>query len=160
MKPQSPIIVIDQQEGIPWKFPNWPTVVEHLVTGDYSIKGLEHLISIERKELNDLLGCIGHGRDRFKRELQRMRAHRFRLLVVETDLATIEAGEWRSKLKPNHVLGALAAWQAQFELPVLLAGNARSAAAYVEKYLAQCVRTLRGELEAVAEAIEPAESAA
>ena len=33
-----------------------------LYTGDYSIKGLERFVAIERKSLDDLMGCLGFGR--------------------------------------------------------------------------------------------------
>ena len=36
---------------------------------------------------------VGHGRDRFKRELQRLRAFRFKLLVVEATAAELESGQ-------------------------------------------------------------------
>ena len=54
------------------------------------------MVAVERKTMDDLLACVGRERDRFKRELQRLRAYRFRLLVVEADAAVIEAGDWRS----------------------------------------------------------------
>ena len=114
-------------------------------TGDYSIKGLEHLIAVERKSLDDLLSCIGIHRDRFKRELQRLRAYRFRCLVIEADYSTLEGGEWRSKIQPASVLGSLAAWQAQYSLPIWLAGEHEAAARFAERYLFQAARCVARE---------------
>ena len=76
------MIIIDSREQHPFDFQG-PTQIGTLATGDYSIVGLEHLLAVERKSLDDLLACIGHERDRFKRELQRLRAYRFRMLVIE-----------------------------------------------------------------------------
>jgi ERCC4-type nuclease len=138
----TPTIVVDSREQDPWTFPNLPSEVGTLDTGDYSVRGLEHLISVERKSLSDLLGCIGTHRDRFKRELQRLRGYRFRLLVIEADVATLEAGKWRSKIKPASVLGSLAAWTAQFDLPVWLGGDHETSGNFAEKFLVQSVQTI------------------
>ena len=124
------------------------------------MSGLEHLIAVERKSLPDLLACLGHGRDRFKRELQRLRAYRFRLLLVEADAATIERGAWRSQLKPAHVFGALASWTVTYGLPVWLAGDHVAAGRFVERYLYQCCRHITSEYEAAAALVDAAEAAA
>lgn len=126
--------IADTREQTPFTFA-MPTRRGTLATGDYSLVGIEHLIAVERKSLPDLLACCGHGRDRFKRELQRMRAYPFRLLIVEADFATIEADEWRSQLKPAHVLGALASWTGRFQLPVMLGGTHTACGRFVERFL-------------------------
>ncbi len=139
-----PTIIIDTREQIPLAFDNLPTEAGSLDTGDYSIKGLEHLIAVERKSLDDLLACVGRERSRFKHELQRLRGYRFRLLVIEADATTLEAGEWRSRLTPSHILGSLAAWTAQYGLPTWLSGTHEAAGRFVERFLyqsARCVAT-------------------
>ena len=141
----APCIIIDTREQHPLAFANLPTTIGSLDTGDYSVAGLEHLIAVERKSLDDLLACCGRERDRFKRELQRLRAYRFRLLVIEADAAELEAGAWRSTLQPNHVLGSLAAWTAQYGLAVWLAGTHEAAGRFVERYLYQCARAVLAE---------------
>lgn len=156
----TPTIIVDTREQHPLVFGNLPTVRGTLDTGDYSVAGLEHLIAVERKSLPDLLACLGHGRDRFKRELQRLRAHRFRLLIIEADAATIERGEWRSQLKPQHVFGALASWTVTYGLPVWLAGNHEMASQFVERYLYQCCRHITSEHKAAAALVKSAEAAA
>ncbi len=141
----SPVIVTDSREQTPWEFCNLPTELGTLATGDYSLKNLTHLVAIERKSLDDLLACIGIHRDRFKRELQRLRAFRFRCLVVEASYADLEGGAWRSKIQPSHVLGSLAAWMAQYSLPVMLAGDHQAAARFAERYLFQAARCIAQE---------------
>ncbi len=160
MSAPSPVIIIDRQEKLPYEFTNLPSEPGTLDTGDYSIKGLEHLVSVERKSLSDLLGCIGGDRDRFKRELQRLRAYRFRLLVVEASAADLEAGEWRSKLKPAHVMGALAAWTGQYELPIWLAGSHDAGARFVERFLFQAARRVAMENSASVASLAPVAGAA
>ncbi|MCH8854262.1 MAG: ERCC4 domain-containing protein [Planctomycetes bacterium] len=139
------MIVIDSREQVPWSFCNLPSEPGTLGTGDYSLKNLTHLVAIERKSLDDLLACIGIHRDRFKRELQRLRAFRFRCLVVEASYADLEGGGWRSKIQPAAVLGSLSAWMAQFDLPIWLAGDHQAAGRFAERYLYQCARLIASE---------------
>lgn len=75
-----------------------------LATGDYSLPGLENVVAIERKALQDLIGTLLGGRrdsvgehaanaDRFRDELTRMRAMpsgSFRCVVVEATRDDIE----------------------------------------------------------------------
>jgi DNA excision repair protein ERCC-4 len=145
-----PTIVIDSREQEPLTFSNLPTVRGTLDTGDYSIRGLEHLVAVERKSLGDLLACVGRERDRFKRELQRLRAYRFRILVIEASAENLERGDWRSQLQPSHVLGSLAAWIAQHGLPIWLAGDHEATGRFVERYLFQAARAVANEHEAAA----------
>ena len=152
----APTIIVDSREQTPLRFANLPTTRGTLDAGDYSIVGLTHLVAVERKSLDDLLACIGRERERFKRELQRLRGYRFRMLVVEADAVTLEAGQWRSTLQPAHVLGSLAAWTAQYGLPVWLAGSHDGAGRFVERYLYQCARALAMEYAAAASLVESA----
>ena len=144
-----PTILIDTREQTPLVFRNLPSKVASLPTGDYSVAGLESLISIERKSLPDLCAVVGRERPRFLAELQRLRAYRFRCLLVEATATDLLRGGWRSKVTPAAVAGSLMAWQAQYGLPVLLAADHEIAATLVEKYLYQCVRVLWTECEAI-----------
>ena len=58
-----------------------------LATGDYTVKGLEHVVAVERKSLPDLLGCIGRDHARFDREVLRLLAYPVRCLIVESTWA-------------------------------------------------------------------------
>ena len=76
-----------------------------LDAGDYSLPGLEHLVTVERKSLPDLWGTllgaapdnsVGEGQralDRFRRELDRMRGHARKWLVIEGDVGSFSYGE-------------------------------------------------------------------
>lgn len=156
-----PTILVDTREQFPLTFCNLPSEPATLDTGDYSVRGLTHLVAVERKSLSDLLAVVGRDRDRFKRELQRLRGYRFRMLVVEANAEELERGEWQSQLLPAHVVGSLAAWVAQYELPCWLAGTHEAAGRFVERYLYQCARTIALEVEAVSafvgDAMRPAE---
>ncbi len=140
MKP-SVTVIIDTREQTPWEFPDMPSQPGTLTTGDYSIKGLENVISVERKSLSDLLGCIGSDRERFKKELHRLQDYQFRALIIEASYSTLELGRWpHSKIHPNAVLGSLAAWQAQYSLPIMLVGNHAAGARYCANFLYKAAR--------------------
>jgi len=82
-----PVIVVDTREQEPLIFSRLQSVSATLITGDYSVKGLECLFAIERKSIGDLVACcMGENRQRFERELHRLRGFRFaRLLVVGSE---------------------------------------------------------------------------
>lgn len=154
-----PTIVQDSREQEPFVF-DLPVEVGTLATGDYSIRGLESLISVERKSLADLLACCGHGRDRFRRELQRLRAYKFRLLIIESTPDEIDGGQWRSTLKPSHVWGSLASWTARYGLPVHLGGSHEQCGRFCERFLIQSARHVLDDFRAARAFLHATEPAA
>ncbi len=102
--------------------------------GDYSVKGLENHIAIERKSLPDLVACCGRERQRFERAIQRLLAYPVRCLVIESDWPEIEAGGWRGKMRPRQVGASLISWQVR-GLPICLAGDRDRAARLVASML-------------------------
>ena len=95
---------------------------------------MEHLISVERKSLSDLLSCVGRERQRFQRELQRLMAFPARCLVIESSWEEIEMGQWRSSLKPQQAIGSLLGW-VEMGIPILMAGDHRRAGEMVARFL-------------------------
>ena len=138
--------IVDTREQAPLELPWIASERGTLSTGDYSVKGLEHHVAIERKSLPDLVACCGRERERFDREVRRLLAYPVRALVVEADWPAIEAGNWRGKLTPRQVGSSLISWQVQ-GLPVVLAGNRDRAARLVASMLRRTAihhwRTLR-----------------
>lgn len=128
--------IIDTREQTPLDLSPFQVERGTLATGDYSVRGLEHVIAIERKSLGDLVSCCGSERERFEREVQRLLAYPVRALVVESDFSTIEMRQWPaiSKITPTHVVGSVLGWQAM-GLPVLMAGNHRRAGELVKRLL-------------------------
>src|SRR5258708_40041853 len=99
-----PTIIIDTREQEPLPFSRLKTVSGSLLTGDYSISGLESLFSVERKSIADLANCCtGEQRQRFERELHRLRGFRFkRLLIIGSEL-DIQKCRYHSSIKPQSV---------------------------------------------------------
>lgn len=132
LRPQDLTYLIDTREQAPLDLSPFLTVTTTLPTGDYSVAGLEHVIAIERKSLQDLLGCIGQGRERFEKEIQRLLAYECRAIVVEASWADLERGEWRSQVTVQAALGSVLGWIAR-GVPVVMAGDRRRAAQTVAR---------------------------
>src|SRR3990167_7980076 len=114
--------LIDTREQTPLDLSPLKTERATLTTGDYSVRGLEQEIAIERKSMPDLLGVVGRDRARFDREVKRLLAYPTRALVIEGSWREIESGNWRSSIPPQTVLGSILGWIA-YGLPVIMAGN-------------------------------------
>ena len=105
-----------------------------LKTADYSVEGLEDKIAIERKSLQDLIGCIGKGRERFERCLDRMRSFDVRAVVVEGSWSMIERRQYVGMVHPNAVVGSILGWVAS-GIPFLLVDSRERASEYVARLL-------------------------
>jgi len=133
------IAIIDTREQLPLSLEFLdgeaiPTERGTLATGDYSIKGLENLVAVERKSLPDLMGCIGRDRERFEREIQRMKGIPSRCLVVEASWDEIGRGEYRSKVNPRAAIGTLIGWMVE-GIPIAMVGNHQAAGRFVGRFL-------------------------
>jgi ERCC4-type nuclease len=126
--------LIDSREQQTVSLAPLPSEQASLPTGDYSIRGLEHVIAVERKSLPDLLAVCGRDRERFDREVQRLLAYPARCLVVEGSWADLLAGGWRSELTPQQVIGSVTGWMAS-GLPVALVGSHEEAGKFIAKFL-------------------------
>lgn len=137
-------ILIDNREQKPYRFECFGAeVIEAtLPCGDYSIPGFQDVVAIERKELNDLIGCLmGKDRERFERELQKGKYFDLFCVVVEASLDDMSKSRYRSEMKPHAALQSIFAFQIRYRVPFLFCGN-RAGAKYttfslLEKYLAE-----------------------
>ena len=134
ISPADLVAVVDGREQNPLDLEPLRQVAGTLATGDYSLRGLESIIAIERKSLVDLLSCVGQERDRFHREVLRLLAYPVRALVVESTWPVIERGQWRSKVRAPAALGTVLNW-ISMGLPVIMAGDHSRAGRYVSRIL-------------------------
>lgn len=125
-------ILIDSREQRPLKFSNSVEVERvKLDFADYTISGLEELISVERKALNDLALSFGKSRDRFMRMVAKMNSkHKF--LLIEGSLANVYRGEYRSAIHPNSVVGTINSLCVKENVQTLFYSNAQFAALALE----------------------------
>lgn len=157
-------IVVDSREQRPWTFGAIRADARHshrpievpwewgtLKAGDYSIKGMETEVAIERKSLADLFGSVGAGHDRFRREHERLAAYNFAAVVVE--------GSWRdalfeppgySRIKPKVIFRTAMKWSIKYRVQWHLIGGrnpveSRCLAEQAGYRLLRCYWEIRGE---------------
>lgn len=151
-------IVIDNREKLPFSFEGETykgTITSNicLQVGDYSLRGLEEYISIERKSLADLVMCLGRERDRFKRELARSRSLDFFGVVIEDSWQNLATGNYKSETNPHSAAQSVAAFMARYNVPFFFAGSRRAAEYMTWSLLHQFVKGKRHELEDIQEAL-------
>lgn len=131
-----PVAVIDTREQAPLVFTRLPAQRGTLQSGDYSFVGGENLFAVERKSVADLVGCcMGEARERFFRELHRLRGFRFRRLLVVGTAQEIATGQYRSAIRPRSVLATLSTIEARFDVPVVFQPDPAAAARQVEDWV-------------------------
>lgn len=117
-------IIVDTREQLPYSFDGMgivvPTVVHGLPSGDYSIQGMEELIAIERKSLDDLYGSVTWGRRRFETEIGRLdELPGFAAVVIEADWRDIVSPlehrpGWINQTDPKSVVGTINSWSIRY----------------------------------------------
>jgi DNA excision repair protein ERCC-4 len=161
LKPSDVVVVRDSREQNPWtdaELAPLQVITAARDTGDYGLAACPDYVAIERKSLGDLIACCTSERERFERELVRLRAYPIRFLIVESCWQEIERGDWRSKTTPSVIIGSLLAWQCD-GLPVLLAGSHSQAAKYAARILFTAARRRWRECRQLAAGIVEREAA-
>ena len=131
-------VIVDTREQIPFSFIGFPVTTKPgtLHTGDYSIAGFENVLCIERKSLGDLAGCMTNGRERFERELERMRSMQCAAVIVEEPFMHINQGNYRSNLNIKSFEQSVLSLMFRYKVPFLFAHNRRHA----EEITFNCMR--------------------
>jgi hypothetical protein len=121
-------VLIDRREKAAYSFTGFRTNVRQgekplrvltrivdLLSGDYSLAGLQDQIAVERKSHEDLVRTIGQQRSRFHRELERLSRMTFAAVVVEAEWSTIlDSPPANSRLSPKIIFRSVIAWQQLF----------------------------------------------
>jgi DNA excision repair protein ERCC-4 len=140
----SPVrVIVDTREQRPWTFEDLPQIETRrakLEAGDYSLEGLENRVAIERKSLDDWIGTVLRERQRFYRELERLRAFDYRSVVIESSVAEIMRGRYKSEVHPNVVLGFIAEVSVGQAVPVLLGGTRAESQVLAGRLLEQAAK--------------------
>ena len=144
-------IILDTREQNPYTFQGYEATATRgtLDTGDYSLKGLEDLVAVERKELADLMGCLTHDRDRFTRELARLRGFEAAALVIEAPFLEIAGGHYRSRMNPESAVQSLVAIMERFRLPVFFADSRQGGEYFVFHFLRHYARRVADRYKAI-----------
>ena len=114
-------VVVDTREQAPFHFVNinpWsvvPLIHAGLETGDYSMRGFESRVTIERKSIGDFIGSISAGRERFESEFERMSKFEFAAVVVEGELTDVlNYARFNTRLSVNSITGTLDSWRIKY----------------------------------------------
>jgi DNA excision repair protein ERCC-4 len=146
----SPTIIIDTREQTPLGFTKLPSETGCLQSGDYSVRGCEELFAIERKSIADLVGCCtGDNRQRFEREMHRLRGFQFKRLLIIGDRSDIEQHRYRSNIPPASILGSLAAWEIRYDLPVVWTPDPIEGAILIETWSHYFAREIAKQAESL-----------
>jgi DNA excision repair protein ERCC-4 len=125
-----PSVIIDTREQTPLEFLHLPTERGTLQSGDYSVAGLEHEFAIERKSISDLCGSVTRGRERFERELHRLRGFHFgRVLIVGSPMEL-----HRSAPNSKSVFSSISAFEARYSVAFVWEPDPATAARLVERW--------------------------
>jgi len=146
-------VIVDSREQKPFTFGNYSDinlVNGTLQAGDYSIFGLESLVAIERKSLADLVQCLGRDRERFVRELERLRGYESAAVVVESPLGDLVSGSYRSRLDPKAAYESCVAFMARYKLPFYFAQDRRGAERFTVSFLRHFKNDIERRYKAVA----------
>lgn len=130
-----PVLLIDTREQKPLDFSLYKERFSHIVkmkleAGDYSILGHEDTISFERKSLGDLVSTLTQGKDRFLRELEKLKDYRYAAIVVEASYgAIVNPANNRytfSRANPRSIVGMLQAIQLRYNIDIIYSGSRRN----------------------------------
>lgn len=137
-------IVVDTREQVPWEFdPSRCTVTRGtLQAGDYSVVGLEGVVAIERKSLDDYVQTIIHQRDRFRRELERLQGYKLAAVVVEATWQDVIDHAYQSLAHPNAIFGMTCCLIVDHGIPIYLSGERAIAQRFAERLLRRYVENL------------------
>lgn len=116
------IILTDTREQMPYRFPN--TKICTLEYGDYTVEyeGKSYLdkICIERKgSMSELFSLSGTGRERFCRELEKMKDVKFKYMLIESDYLSIVNDQPPGLLPASNVYATIFSFMIKYQITPL-----------------------------------------
>jgi ERCC4-type nuclease len=94
-----------------------PTARVALPAGDYAVEGFQDRCAVERKSLADLYSTLSQGRDRFRREVERLSGMEFAAVVVEAPFSRIlRDPPPHSDLLPKAVFRTILSWSVRYRV--------------------------------------------
>jgi len=147
-------IVRDSREQAPFIFSGYPVTVKigTLASADYSLHGFTDRIGIERKSLADLVGCLGTDRERFQRELARLRGYDAAAVVVEAPAHALRSGQYLGRLDAGAAWQSVLAFTMRYRIPFIWCQDRADAEAVTFDLLRHYARDRWRELQALAPA--------
>lgn len=137
------IVIKDTREKQGWDFPSNTSCagveIGTLKTGDYTLKGLEHLICIERKKNPaEVAGNLGFKKKPFEAEMQRMKEYPHAYIICEFSMSELlaypkgsnipRARQANIVITGRYMLRCLLEYQLDYNVRILFCDNAENAA--------------------------------
>ncbi len=139
-------MIIDTREQLPYSFSDRVVAVRlPLAAGDYSVEGVEHLLAVERKTLDDFVSSVIRDRPRFRREIEKLRDYRLACVVVEADLGDVFGHCYHSGAHPNSVVGAAISIIVDYGVPVFFCSDRQACCRFTEGFLLRAYRKVVSE---------------
>lgn len=135
-------VIVDSREQYAWDFTFYDKcdgiISTKLDTGDYSIEGLETVLTIERKRTTaEIAMNVGKDRKRFNAELERMSKFKYKYLICEFSFETllrfpqdsgIPRSRWNSlRLSPQYLVSCLNSYKDRYGIDVIYCDNKQDA---------------------------------
>lgn len=148
-------MIVDTREQKPLDIRPGGTIsevrVEALPFGDYGAEwetGKQMPVVIERKSIPDLWGTMTTGYDRFKREMERAREAKFKMvLVIEGSLMDVYDGFERSAFKGDSMVKKLFTMWVKYDLVPVFCTDRREMKRFVIETFEAVGRNFSGEVE-------------
>lgn len=123
------------------------TVRSGLKTGDYSVLGYEDQITFERKSVQDLVGTLISGHQRFLKEMERMQTFKAKYILVEHTPAVLfrycMKHGWEKKF--NTIIQSLLAYAHHYQVRVRFCKDREDMANYIVKKAKEFVKKEKGD---------------
>ena len=148
--PDGFILVVDTAEQLPLfnPIPIGLCVVRQVIpVGDYSIKGFEDRICIERKKVSDFFQYIGRDRDETVKKLLCMSQMHWASLIVEADIDDLYDPSVPTVLTREHVRGFFKALRVRYGIHSLVTDDRNELERYVLDSLTYAYKMYHGEIE-------------
>lgn len=134
LKPEDITVIVDSREQKPLDLGNFKTITSALVTGDYSLKHRERQVAVERKSIQDLVNCLGHDRERFFKEVERLRGMTSKMILVEGSELDIRKKNFKGNIEIASILSSVIRI-VELGVPVYFAGNREYASDILRRFL-------------------------
>jgi len=114
--PEDFVLIIDTREGLPlFKDADLPVIHKALKHGDYSIRGFENTITIERKKLSDFYSYISS--EMSEKTVPKMKAmvdYSYVGLVIEASESDVLSPQLYTNVSPELARSFLASWEVRY----------------------------------------------
>ena len=115
-------LTIDSREQQPYSFTDHKTIIQSLPIGDYGLFNCPD-IAVERKSIDDLIGSLTSGRERFEKELQKGSQLPYFSLVIEASLSDLANGKYQSQMLPKSAVQSLLSWSVKYGVHIFFCEN-------------------------------------